>query len=105
MKIQTLLTEDFNNETKTIVLVGETRDQVRGTLYLQVEDANNLSMTVAGRVSQTTDDESLAFVDLGSYTKATTINGDGIYWVLSEELYSITFAATGSCLLTIKVVE
>lgn len=105
MKIQTLLTEELNNNTRPIILVGETRDKVKGNLYIQVEQADNLSLTVKGRVSQMTEDVDLSVVDMTSYLKTSTINEDGIYWLLSEEFYSVTFTATGSCIITIKVVE
>lgn len=105
MKIQTLLTEELDNNSRTIVLVGETRNKVKGTLYVQVEAAEDLALTVSGRVSQTTDDVALMGVDMSTYTKIATITDDGIYWFLGEEFYSVTFTAVGSCRITLKVIE
>ena len=103
--IQTLLSEELADTTKEIVLVGEQRARVKSTLYIQVEDANSLNMTVKGKMSQTSSDSSLALVNMNEFVRTTTVTEDGIYMLLSEELYSITLTATGSADITIKSVE
>lgn len=103
--IQTLLADTLENETRELILVGEQRDRVKSALYLQVEDADSLTILVKGKISQTANETVLATVDLAEFSKKLAIDANGMYMLLSEELYSVVLVVTGSAMITVKSVE
>ena len=103
--IQTLLSDTLNNEQREIILVGEQREQVKSSLYLQIEDSSGLTLLVKGKLSQAANPTVLATVDMAEFAKKSAINSNGIYMLLSEELYSVVLEVTGSAMITVKSVE
>lgn len=104
--IQTLLSDRLSDTDIEIVLVGEQRERVKSALYLQVEDASNdFILEVFGKMSQTSDNVKLASVNMSKFEKAVNISEDGIYWILSEELYAVTLDVQGSARIILKSIE
>lgn len=104
--IQTLLSDTLSDTNIEIVLVGEQRDRVKSALYLQVEEASNdFVLEVYGKMSQMSDNIKLASVDMSAFEKKVNIDEDGIFWLLSEELYSVTLDVTGSARIILKSIE
>ena len=104
--IQTLLSDTLSDTNIEIVLVGEQRNRVKSALYLQVEEASNdFVLEVYGKMSQMSDNIKLASVDMSAFEKKVNIDEDGIFWLLSEELYSVTLDVTGSARIILKSIE
>lgn len=104
--IQTLLSDTLSDTNIEIVLVGEQRNRVKSALYLQVEEASNdFVLEVYGKMSQMSDNIKLASVDMSAFEKKTNISEDGIFWLLSEELYSVTLDVQGSARIILKSIE
>lgn len=104
--IQTLLSDTLSDTNIEIVLVGEQRNRVKSALYLQVEEASNdFVLEVYGKMSQMSDNIKLASVDMSAFEKKVNIDEDGIFWILSEELYSVTIDVQGSARIILKSIE
>lgn len=104
--VQTLLSDMLSDQNIEIVLVGEQRNRVKSALYLQVEEASNdFVLEVYGKMSQMSDNIKLASVDMSAFEKAINIHTDGIFWILSEELYAVTLDVQGSARIILKSVE
>lgn len=104
--IQTLLSDTLSDTNIEIVLVGEQRNRVKSALYLQVEEASNdFVLEVYGKMSQMSDNIKLASVDMSAFEKKVNIDEDGIFWILSEELYSVTLDVQGSARIILKSIE
>ena len=104
--IQTLLSDTLSDTNIEIVLVGEQRNRVKSALYLQVEEASNdFVLEVYGKMSQMSDNIKLASVDMSAFEKKVNIDEDGIFWILSEELYSVTLDVQESARIILKSIE
>ena len=104
--VQTLLSDMLSDQNIEIVLVGEQRNRVKSALYLQVEEASNdFVLEVYGKMSQMSDNIKLASVDMSAFEKKVNIDEDGIFWILSEELYSVTLDVQGSARIILKSIE
>lgn len=103
--INTLVSDTFTNEERTITLVKSQKHPVAETTYIQVEDSDNLTLTLSGQMSSLTSPTQIASIDLNTYMREQTIEEDGLYMLLSEELESLTLDVEGSAMITVKVIE
>lgn len=103
--INTVVSDTFSDEERTITLMKSQKHPVVETTYIQVEDSNNLTLTVKGQIATLTTPTQIASIDMNTFMRVQDITEDGLYMVLSEELQAITLEVEGSAMITVKVIE